>query len=188
MAQHSHKVSSSASSSLNSQSTPRPRNHKCRNLWPLELHRWQLQITMEPVSVAASFVGLLGAATTVSSLLITLIDTAKAAPKLATSVLLEVNALSVCLTQLQDLLSEPRVHLMSQRRHVLVEQIVVALTACKITFADLEKIASTVQGNRPMLGSFRIRWALKEKAISRLLMQLQNSKASLNLMLAIFTW
>lgn len=143
---------------------------------------------MDPISIAASFVGLLGAAASVSSFLIVLIDTAKGTPKLAKSVLLEVNAISVCLTQLQDFLSESRAHLRSQRRHVLVEQMVITLTACMMTFADLEKIASSMQENRPLLGSIRIRWALKEKTISRLLVQLQSSKASLNLMLAILTW
>lgn len=151
------------------------------------MRRCQLQSTMDPISVAASIVGLLGAAASVSSLLVTLIDTAKGAPRLAKSVLLEVNAISVCLTQLQEFLVESRAHPRSRRRLVLIEQIVVTLTACMMTFADLEKIASTMQENRPLLGSIRIRWALKEKTISRLLAQLQNSKASLNFMLAILT-
>lgn len=143
---------------------------------------------MDPISVAASIVGLLGAASTISSFLVTLIHTAKGAPKLAKSVLLEVNALSLCLTQLQDFLFKSRVYPRSQSRLVLVDQIVVTLTACIITFADLEKIASTTQENRPLFGSIKIRWALKEKTISRLLAQLQSSKTSLTLMLAILTW
>lgn len=143
---------------------------------------------MDPISVAASFVGLIGAAATVSSLLVTLIDTAKGAPKLARIVLLEVNAIRVCLTQLQDFLSESTAHPRSQRRLVLVEQIVVTLTSCMMTFADLEKIASKMQENRPLLGIIRLRWALKERTISRLLAQLQNSKVSLSLMLGILTW
>ena len=76
---------------------------------------------MDPLSVAASIIGLLGVAAIVSSLLVTLIETAKGAPKLAKSMLLEVNAVSVCLTQLQNFISESRADRSTQRKLVLVE-------------------------------------------------------------------
>ena len=143
---------------------------------------------MDPLSITASILGLLGAAQKVSSLLITLMNHVKEAPKQAEKVLLEVNDISACLAQLQNFLSESMTTPESQAKLLMVDQIIVTLTTCVMTFSELEEIATNLQANRPLRLSTKVRWAMKEQKISRLLLRLQSSKASLNLMLTILTW
>ena len=59
---------------------------------------------MDPLSVTASVVGILGAATKVSSVLITFVQSTKSAPRLAYTVLAEVNGLSTTFSHLQTYL------------------------------------------------------------------------------------
>lgn len=143
---------------------------------------------MDPLSITASILGLLGAAQKVSSLLVTLINHVKEAPRQAEKVLLEVNDISACLAQLQNFLSESMTTPESQAKLLMVDQIIVTLTTCVMTFSELEEIATNLQANRPLRLSTKVRWAMKEQKISRLLLRLQSSKASLNLMLTILTW
>lgn len=143
---------------------------------------------MDPLSVTASILGLLGAAQKVSSLLVTLINHVKEAPRQAEKVLLEVNDISACLSQLQNFLSGSMTTPESQAKLLMVDQIIVTLTTCVMTFSELEEIATNLQANRPLRLSTKVRWAMKEQKISRLLLRLQSSKASLNLMLTILTW
>ena len=56
---------------------------------------------MDPLSVSASIIGILEASAKVSSVLIAFVRSTKAAPKLAQTVLSQVNDLSAILTHLQ---------------------------------------------------------------------------------------
>lgn len=59
---------------------------------------------MDPISAAASMIGLVEAANKVSSLLFKFIRSVKEAPKLASTVLQEVSDISACLRKLQTFL------------------------------------------------------------------------------------
>lgn len=143
---------------------------------------------MDPLSITASILGLLGATHKVSSLLTTLVVKAKEVPRQAENVLLEVNEIKACLAQLQILLSKSMLTSNSHAKLLMVDQIIVTLTTCVMTFSELEEIVTSLLANRPLRTSTEVRWAMKEQKISRLLLRLQSSKASLNFMLTILTW
>lgn len=143
---------------------------------------------MDPLSIAASIVGLLAAASKVSSLITVIIGRAKEARRQAENVLREVNDIRLCLAQLQIFLSESTVASASHAKLVMVDQIMVVLTACVITFSELEEVVTTLQVDQPLRVPMKVRWAMKEQEVLRLLSRLQNSKASLNFMLTALTW
>ena len=143
---------------------------------------------MDPLSVSASIIGVLGAAAKVASVLIAFVQSTKSAPKLAQTVLSEVNGLSAILTHLQTYLlgvvspSESRTSL------ILVEQVIVTLAECVTTFSELEDALGTSKNDGEMGMLDRVRWAMKESKISSIQGRLQSNKSSLTLMLTIYQW
>lgn len=145
-------------------------------------------ITMDPISVAAAVVGLLTTAAQVSTTLTAILHRTSNAPKLAQNVLLEVSDISTCLTQLHAFLVGARVGSRSRATLILVDQIIVLLTTSMMTFSELEEIVESLKPDKPMGLVSKLRWSRKESAISSLLLRLQASKSSLNLMVAALTW
>ena len=143
---------------------------------------------MDPLSIAASVVGLLGAAAKVSSILSSFIHGTNDAPKLATGVLREVSDISACLTQLQAFLLGTRVGSRSRTALIMVEQVVVSLTTCVMTFSELEEVLSVLRNRSSSQLSGRIAWMRKEPALNKVCGRLHSSKTSLNLMLTTLTW
>ena len=143
---------------------------------------------MDPLSVSASIIGILGAAAKVSSVLISFVQSTKAAPKLAQTVLSEVNGLSAILTHLQTYLLGAASPSKSRASLILVEQVIVTLTECVTTFSELEDALGTSKNDAEMSALNRVRWAMKESNISDIQGRLQSNKASLNLMLNIMQW
>ena len=143
---------------------------------------------MEPLSIAASIAGLIGTAATVSSSLAVLVKAAKGASKLAEGVLLEVAEIKLFLAQLQSYLSKSRTNPRCRETLLLVDQITVSLATCVMTFSELEKLLVTVQPDRPLRPTERLRWAWRESTITMHLSRLRTSKASLILMLTILSW
>lgn len=89
--------------------------------------------------------GLLGATAKVSSILTTFIRGVNDAPKLATGVLQEVSDISACLAQLQAFLVGTKVGTRSRTALIMVEQVIVTLTACVMTFSELEEILGSLE-------------------------------------------
>jgi len=143
---------------------------------------------MDPLSVAAAVVGLLGATATVKTILTNIIHGTDYAPKLANGVLQEVSDINACLTQLQVFLLGTRIGTRSRTALIMLEQVVVTLTACVMTMSELEEILESL--NDPTLTGFtsRIAWMRKEPALARLCLRLSSSRQSLNLMLTTITW
>jgi hypothetical protein len=142
---------------------------------------------MDPLSVSASIIGVLTAAAKVSSVLITFVQNTKAVPKLAQTVLADINSLSAVLSHLQTYLlgvvtpSKPRASL------ILVEQVVVTLAECVTTFSELEDLLGTSQHNA--MGVLdRMKWVMKESEVSDVQRRLQSNKSSWTLMLTILQW
>lgn len=71
---------------------------------------------------------------------------------------------------------------------LLVEQVLVTLTGCVLTFSELEDILTELKIDGTMDTLDRINWARKESKIAGIISRLQNHKASLNLMLTILQW
>ena len=143
---------------------------------------------MDPLSAAASVIGLLGAAAKVSEVLLRFIGNVKGAPKLAQSVLMEVSDVSACLSQLQRYLHGALATSSSHEELLMVEQLVVTLSNCVLIFSELEEIVDSLKPAERMQPWRLAQWLLKEQAITALMIRLQQSKLSLNLMLTTLTW
>ena len=143
---------------------------------------------MDPLSAAASVIGLLGAAAKVSEVLLKFIGNVKGAPKLAQSVLMEISDVSACLSQLQRYLQGALATSSSHEELLMVEQLVVTLSNCVLVFSEFEEMVDSLKPAERMQPWRLAQWLLKEQAISALMVRLQQSKLSLNLMLTTLTW
>ncbi|KAL8732064.1 MAG: hypothetical protein Q9166_003017 [cf. Caloplaca sp. 2 TL-2023] len=135
-----------------------------------------------------SIIGLCCAAIQVNGLLKNFVDSSKDAPATARHTLTEVSGIYVCLNQLEAFLSGRQVSSRSRRSLVMIEQVIIIFTDCVSIFSELEQILESMKTDGTMRIIDRVKWALKEKTILKLLTRLQTSKASLGLMLTILTW
>ena len=145
---------------------------------------------MDGISVAASILGLVGAAAKVTVYLNALVTSVKMAPKLAQSVLLEVSDVSICLSQLQQLLLGMEMGSKSQERLIAIQQLIVVLSNCVSIFSELEEILEPLYltASVPMSKTKIARWLYREQSISTLLIRLQASKQSLTLIVTTLNW
>ena len=143
---------------------------------------------MDPLSIAASVVGLLGATVQVSTVLNNFFRDLKDVPNVAHKVLQEVSDISTCLAQLQAFLNGTRVGSRSRTALIMVEQVVVTLTSCVMIFSELEQTLKSLSDDMPMQFSKRIAWFRKEPKLETLCQRLNSSKISLNLLLTTLTW
>ena len=143
---------------------------------------------MDPLSVTMAIVGLLTASHQISSAIGNLVSKSKSAPKEIQDVKSTVDTIRSVLIQLQMLLLG-RAQVDRQRTSlILVEQIVITLSACVATFSELDAFVGTLDSDA-MLGLMdRIRWATKTSTIKEHLQKLEMHKSSLTLMLTILTW
>ena len=139
---------------------------------------------MEPLSIAASILGLLE----VTAKLCSLVKTVNGAYSLMQDVLSEVSDIRMSLGQLQTLLFGPEAKYRSRASLLMVEDIIVVLTRTVMTFSELEKVIEQFQKDESLRVVTRVKLALKQSIISKLLLRLQSSRASLSLMLTILTW
>ena len=100
----------------------------------------------------------------------------------------EVADIEVCLSQLQLFVHGVATAPQSRTALLMVEHVVVVLMGCVTTFSELEKALSRFKTDRSSSTAQRLRWVLKESSISKILIRLQASKSSLNLLLATLTW
>ncbi|KAF7513794.1 hypothetical protein GJ744_007845 [Endocarpon pusillum] len=142
---------------------------------------------MDPLSVVAAIAGILGAAAQVSTSLSTLITKSRKAPKDVQKVKDEVDAIRSVLHQLQAfLLGSARTN-RARASLILVDQVVVTLSACVSIFSELDVIVGALVSDEKLGLMDRLRWATKASAIDECLKNLQIKKSSLNLMLTILT-
>jgi hypothetical protein len=143
---------------------------------------------MDPLSVTMAIVGLLTASKHISSVIGNLVSKSKNAPKEIQNVKSTVDTIRSVLIQLQMLLLG-RAKVDRQRTSlILVEQIVITLSACVATFSELDVFVGTLDSDA-MLGLMdRIRWATKTSTIKEHLQKLEMHKSSLTLMMTILTW
>ncbi|KAF8247874.1 hypothetical protein K440DRAFT_661178 [Wilcoxina mikolae CBS 423.85] len=140
---------------------------------------------MDPLSVAASLSGLRSAANKITQTLLSLQD----APRLARSVTAEITALSATFAQLNTFLR----HTTQRMSMTTVEQFVTTLTHCVLTFAELEEVidgcmCSDAEGGGSVIGLWdRAKWTARQETVKEILADLQTQKASLNLMMGIWS-
>ena len=145
---------------------------------------------MDGISVAASILGLVGAAAKVTIYLNALVTSVKTAPKLAQSVLLEVSDVSICLSQLQRLLMGMERGCRSRERLIMIEDLVVVLSNCVSIFSELEEILESLDlTSSTTISKIKIAsWLRRQPSISTLLMRLQASKQSLTFIVTTLNW
>ena len=142
---------------------------------------------MDPLSVAASVVGLLAAAGKMAQLLRKLTAMADA-PALARVVLAEMNDTTAALSQLQEYLNGTN-HVNSDRKKfILLEHVVATLTGAVTTYSELEAIIIAIRIDPAMSAFDRLKWSNKENEIRGIVQRMQNHKNSLTLMLSILQW
>lgn len=143
---------------------------------------------MDPLSVAASVVGLLAAGGKVSSLLVTVVTKGRDAANLAQSLLREVSDISAALGHLQSYILQ-RISVPPARGSlILLEHILTSLTGCVTTYSDLQATLDTLS-IEPNMGVFDgFKWVRKESSLKEICQRLQNHKMSLTLMLTILQW
>ncbi|KAL8799574.1 MAG: hypothetical protein Q9182_005785 [Xanthomendoza sp. 2 TL-2023] len=145
---------------------------------------------MDPISVSASILGLLGASAKVSEVLTSFVKGMKDAPRLAQRTLTEVEDLKLCFHQLQDWvnLEGSKTKTRTRAAMIMVDQLVVILTHSILTFSELENAVAGLKPRSSFMMNSRFKWMAKEHTISLLLQRLQTSKASLNLLMTTLTW
>ena len=70
----------------------------------------------------------------------------------------------------------------------MVQEVQVALANTVIIFFELEQMVGLIKSDEPMGPVIRVKWALKENAMNKILFRLQRAKTSLNLILTTLTW
>lgn len=143
---------------------------------------------MEPLSVAMAIIGLLHAAKQISDVLQPLINKAANAPKEINEMISSVDGIRTVLSQLHLMLIR-KSHVGQNRTSlILVEQIVVTISASVTTFSDLVIFVETL-GTDANLGLLdRLRWATKTSTIQEHMRKLEVHKSTLTLMMTILTW
>jgi hypothetical protein len=143
---------------------------------------------MDPLSVSASIAGLMAAAQQVSSLIGLILRSTKTGPQEVADIKLTVETLRSVFLQLRLLILD-RACIDPQRTSlILLDQVVVTLTARVMTFSDLD---GCVKGlfNDVRLGFLDgMRWASKTAELTKYLRSLESHKSSLILMISILTW
>jgi hypothetical protein len=71
---------------------------------------------------------------------------------------------------------------------ILVEQIVITLSACVTTFSGLDVFVETLGTDANMGLLDRLRWATKTSTIQEHMQKLELHKGTLTLMMTILTW
>ncbi|KAF2678247.1 hypothetical protein K458DRAFT_491307 [Lentithecium fluviatile CBS 122367] len=148
---------------------------------------------MDPLSVAASIVGILTAAAKVAEIVQPFVSNTKSAPRLAVQIANEVNSIRIVLSSLKLVLQElltPSAHSASRASHVQVDHIVVLFTDGVLLFSELEALLAPLRApeNRASQLQFRQRvlWATKKNDISAVISRMQLFLASLSGLLNIF--
>ena len=146
---------------------------------------------MDPLSVAASIVGILAAAGKISELLHCVVSSAKVAPQVITALAFEVDDVRAAVSSLQGLLMHHLISAPSRRTKLIqLDRLIITLTEMVLTFSELEAAVSPMvvpEGEKSPLKT-RLRWTRIESDCSKKVEKLQRHKASVSLMLNILQW
>lgn len=143
---------------------------------------------MDPLSVTASIIAILTAAQKVSACIGTIASKSKNAPEEILELKSTVDTTHAVLSQLQAILFGRMSLDASRPALVLVDQVVVILTACVQIFSDLETKMLALNSNVKISILDRLKWATKTSEVKEYLVKLEAQKNSLNLILTILTW
>jgi hypothetical protein len=143
---------------------------------------------MDPLSVVAAVVGLLGAGAKISASLDSLISSSEDIPSLALSAHQEVTDISAALSLLQTYISG-EMQIRTQRESlILLEHVLTTLTGCVTTYSDLQTVLDGLKSGDEITVLDRVKWLRCQTRVNVIVQRLQNHKASMTLMLSILQW
>ncbi|KAM6510059.1 hypothetical protein FALCPG4_017688 [Fusarium falciforme] len=134
----------------------------------------------DPLSIAASVVGLVAAAGKVYGVLSNFVSTAADAPSSAASVLETVEQMKLTLSSVQSLIDSIESLDPSRKALIQLDHLSIVITHSVLTISELESIVCPKDGLM-----HRLRWAWSEKRVMGLLPRLESQKSSLSLMVAV---
>ncbi|OCK91156.1 uncharacterized protein K441DRAFT_665166 [Cenococcum geophilum 1.58] len=140
---------------------------------------------MDPLSVAASVIALLGAGGKIVSLL-SKVTTIADAPALATDTLMGMTDISTALRQIGDFVNGAIKVPAERQKYIRLDYLLATLTGCLTTYSELEAIIDSLKIGLSGISVFdRVKWSVKEASIKTIVQRLEIYKSSLNLMLSI---
>ncbi|RSL42666.1 hypothetical protein CEP54_015397 [Fusarium duplospermum] len=134
----------------------------------------------DPLSIAASVVGLVAAAGKVYGVLSNFVSTAADAPSSAASVLVTVEQMKMTLSSVQSLIDSIESLDPSRKALIQLDHLSIIITHSVLTISELESLVCPKDGLMN-----RLRWAWSEKKVMGLLPRLESQKSSLSLMVAV---
>lgn len=143
---------------------------------------------MDPLSVAASVAGLIQLTSKLVPALYNLGLAITEANKDAQAAATEVAGMSVVLQGLQTYILG-RLHANPERlRLITVEQITASLTACVLTYSELDETLQALHADSGLKVWERAVWSIKRDSIQKLVTSIQNHKMTFACMLNILQW
>ena len=142
---------------------------------------------MEPISFAASIIGLIESGKKITGFISSMAD----APQTAQNVHREVLTLQTIFRQLQGLVSDRGQQSISREERIYLDDLVATLTGCVCVFSELDGALESlgVQDDtfhQNLTAWDKTKWAVKEESIEKSLRNLQMNKISLQWMLTIY--
>ncbi|KAM5350063.1 hypothetical protein ACJ41O_006568 [Fusarium nematophilum] len=134
----------------------------------------------DPLSIAASVVGLLGAAGKICTTLSSFVGSAIDAPASARTALVTVEELRFALEMVKQLVETISSLPARRRQLVRLDHIGITFSNCIITLSELESLVCFKDGTM-----HRLKWAWGEKKVLILLPRLESQKSSLSLMVTV---
>lgn len=146
----------------------------------------------DPLSVAASIVGILAAAGKIIEIVQPFVTNVRDAPKLAVTVHSEVNRVRIVLSSLETYLEDLSAQSTSRASFIQVDHIVVLFTDGVLLFSELETLLAPLKSLNDNTAQIqrrhRVLWASKKNAISTVMYRIQHFLTSLSSILNIFQW
>ena len=140
---------------------------------------------MDPLSVTASVIALLGAGGKIISLL-SKVTTIADAPDLAIATLVEMTDISTALRHIGDFVNGAIKVPAERQKYIRLDYLLTTLTGCLTTYSELEAIIDSLKiGSSGMSVFDHAKWTVKEASINTIVQRLGIYKSSLNLMLSI---
>ncbi|KAF4994839.1 hypothetical protein FGRMN_5528 [Fusarium graminum] len=134
----------------------------------------------DPLSIAASVVGLMGAAGKICGVLSKFINSTVDAPNSAAAALQDVEHMNLTLYSVQSLVESLDSISASRKRLIQLDHLSIVITHSVLTISELESIICRDDGLMN-----RLRWGWNEKKILDLMPRLETQKSSLSLMIAV---
>jgi len=143
---------------------------------------------MDPLSVAASVAGLLGAAGKVGSILLAVKQSIIDVPRTMDQMISQVEEFEICLSAAQSFILGVSAAPRSRISMIRVEQLVATLTEAVRTFAELDTVVASIAKHNGMPLKKRLTYIWQEGTVTSIVHRLERDKSSLALMLNIIQW